>query len=222
VHLLIIGWRVVCQIQMRNFSMSSLYRYYIAAFLTLPTVAQAQDADRSPFAGPHLTVEAVRDSNEAEQPGSLKSAKGKDRSGIAVRGAAGYDVALGGVGVIGVEAGIGTGGKTINQRSLAAVGRYRVNPGFTYDITARAGFAPTSNILIYGRGGYRWLETEQSITGQVTGNRNFKRTEKGVTYGAGLEFAVSENLSLRGEFNRTKYSKDLRQNKISLGASIRF
>jgi outer membrane immunogenic protein len=207
---------------MRNIVMSSLYRYYIAAFLALPTAAQAQDADRSPFAGPHVTIEAVRDSNEAEQPGSLKSAKGKDSSGIAVRGAAGYNVAVGGVGVIGVEAGIGTGGKTIKQRSLAAVGQYNVNPGLTYDVTARAGFTPTPNILIYGRGGYRWLRTEQSITGQVTGNRSFKRTEKGLTYGGGLEFAVSENLSLRGEFNRTKYSKDLRQNKISLGASIRF
>jgi outer membrane immunogenic protein len=202
--------------------MSSLYRYYIAAFLTLPSTAHAQSADRSPFAGPHITVETVRDSNEAEPPGSLKSAKGIDRSGIAVHGAAGYDVALGGVGVIGVEAGIGTGGKTINQRSLAAVGQYRLNPGLTYDITARAGFAPTPNVLFYGRGGYRWLRTEQSITGQVTGNRSFKRIEKGITYGGGLEFAVSENLSLRGEFNRTKFSKDLRQNKISLGASIRF
>ena len=202
--------------------MSSLYRYYLAAFLMLPTAALAQDTDRFPFAGPHVTIEAARDSNEAEQPGSLRTTKGKDRSGIAVRGAAGYDVALGGIGIIGVEAGIGTGGKTINQRSLAAVGQYRVNPGLTYDITARAGFAPTPNILIYGRGGYRWLRTEQSITSQATGNRTFKRTEKGLTYGGGLEFAVSENLSLRGEFNRTKYSKDLRQNKISLGASIRF
>ena len=202
--------------------MSSLYRYYIAAFLALPVAAQAEEAGDSPFAGPHLTIEGARDSNEAEQPGSPKSAKGKDRSGIAVRGAAGYDVALGGVGIVGVEAGIGTGGKTINQRSLAAVGQSRVNPGLTYDITGRVGFAPTSNVLIYGRGGYRWLRTEQSIVGQVTGNRSFKRTEKGFTYGGGLEFAVSENLSLRGEFNRTKYSKDLRQNKISLGASIRF
>jgi outer membrane immunogenic protein len=140
---------------MRNIVMSSLYRYYIAAFLTLPAVAQVQDADPSPFAGPHITIEAVCDSNEAEQPGSLKSAKAKDRSGIAVRSAADYDVAVGGVGVIGVEAGIGTGGKTIKQRSLSAVGQYNVNPSLIYDVTARAGFAPNPNILIYGRGGYR-------------------------------------------------------------------
>ena len=201
--------------------MSSLYRYYIAAFLALPAAAQAQDVDRSPFAGPHIGIEVNKDFNRAKQadaPATVNSAK---RSGYGVRGAIGYDAALANVAIVGVEAGIGTGGRTISQPSLAS-GTYRINPGLTYDLTARAGFTPTSNILIYGRGGYRWLRTKQDIVGQVAGNRSFKLTEKGFTYGGGLEVAVTPNVSLRSEFDRTNYSKNFKQNKVAVGASIRF
>jgi outer membrane immunogenic protein len=58
--------------------------------------------------------------------------------------------------------------------------------------------------------------------GQTLGNFSRKVTEKGFTYGGGAEYAVSSAVSLRAEFNRTNFSRDLRQNKISLGAAFRF
>jgi outer membrane immunogenic protein len=201
--------------------MTSFYGLCAAALLSLPTVALAQDADRSPFAGAHIGIDVSKDFNRAKQAGAPAAANGAKRSGIAVRGSLGYDAAIGNIAVIGVEAGIGTGGRTISQRSLAG-GTYRVNPGLTYDLTARAGFTPTSNILVYGRGGYRWLRTEQNIVGQATGNRSFKLTEKGFTYGGGLEVAVTPNFALNAAFDRTEYSKALKQNKVSVGAKIRF
>lgn len=189
------------------------------ALLAAPTSAFAQDGDENLLQGPHIGISVVRDSNEANQPTSTTDVS---RNGFGGRLHAGYDAVLGGIVLVGAEIGAGLGAKTVDQTSLVTPGRYRVNPGLTYDATARLGISPANGLAIYGRAGYRWLRTEQSISGQATGNFSRKVTEKGLTYGGGIEFAVSENFSLRGEFNRTKFSKDLRQSKISLGASMRF
>ncbi len=190
----------------------------VAAALLAPVAAHAQEAERSSIAGPHIGVEVVRDSLEANQPTSTRDA---DRKGFGGRINVGYDAVVGNIVLVGAEIGIGTGGRTVDQASLAG-GRYRVNPSLTYDATARLGIAPGGGFALYGRAGYRWLRTDQSVTGQALGNFSRKVTEKGFTYGGGLEYAVSPNLSLRAEYNRTKYSRDLRQNKISIGAAIRF
>jgi outer membrane immunogenic protein len=198
--------------------MKKLVSGMFAIALVVPEAAQAQDADRSPLAGPHIGIDVVRDSLEANQPTSTRQA---NRNGFGGRINAGYDVVLGNIALIGAEIGVGTGGRTVDQASLAG-GRYRVDPGLTYDATARIGIAPGGKFAVYGRAGYRWLRTEQSVTGQTAGNFSRKVTEKGFTYGAGAEYAISDNFSLRAEFNRTKFSPDLRQNKISVGAAIRF
>lgn len=191
----------------------------LAALLaTVPGVAHAQDGGKSPLAGPHIGIEVSRNSLEANQRTSTKDAS---RGGIGIRGNLGYDVVLGNSFLLGAEAVIGTGGRTVSQPSLAG-GRYRVDPGITYDVTARAGLVVGDGFALYGRAGYRWLRTEQTITGQAANNSRRKVTEGGVTYGAGLEYALSDNFSLRAEYNRTRYSKDLRQSQIALGASLRF
>lgn len=191
----------------------------VAALLFFPTSAFAQDGDDNRLQGLHIGIEAVRDANEVSQPSSTREAS---RKGYGGRAHIGYDAVLGNVILAGIEIGGGLGGKNVDQASLVTPGRYTVNPGLSYDASARLGISPVNGLAIYGRAGYRWLKTEQSITGQTTGNFTRKETEKGLTYGGGIEYAATENFSLRAEFNRTKYSNDLRQNKISLGASIRF
>lgn len=191
----------------------------IAASMLAPVAAYAQDGDENRLQGIHIGIEAVRDSNEASQPASPREAS---RKGYGGRAHVGYDAVLGNVILAGVEIGAGIGGRTIDQASLVTPGRYKVNPGLSYDATARLGISPVNGMALYGRAGYRWLKTEQSVTGQTVGNFSRKETEKGLTYGGGIEYAATDNVSLRAEFNRTKYSDDLRQNKISVGASIRF
>jgi outer membrane immunogenic protein len=198
--------------------MKTILAGMISAVLLTPVAVQAQDADRSSLAGLHIGIDGVRDSLETNQPTSTRDA---DRKGFGGRINAGYDVVIGDIALIGAEIGVGKGGRTVDQASLAG-GRYRVNPDLTYDATARIGIAPGGGFALYGRAGYRWLRTEQSVTGQTVGNFNRKITEKGFTYGGGAEFAVSENFSIRAEVNRTKYSDNLRQNKISIGGAIRF
>lgn len=187
--------------------------------LLAPAAAHAQDGDKAALAGFHLGIDGFRDSLEAKQPTSTRDAS---RNGFGGRLNAGYDAVLGDIVLVGAEIGVGIGGKTVDQPSLVAGGRFKVDPGLSYDATARLGIAPGGRFALYGRAGYRWLKTEQSVTGQATGNFNRKETERGFTYGGGVEFAATESLSLRAEFNRTKFSDNLRQNRISLGAAIRF
>lgn len=183
-----------------------------------PTLAAASDGDRNPLAGPKLGLEVIRDSNQTRQAITLPNG---NRNGMGVRAFAGYDAALGKAIIVGSEIGIGKGGRTTDQPSLVG-GRYRVDPGLTFDVTWRAGIVPTTGLIIYGRGGYRWLQVKRSIVGQTTGNGDTRLTEKGFTYGGGIEYAVTPNVALRTEFNRTDYDRNFKQNRVSVGASFRF
>lgn len=189
-----------------------------ATLLLTPLTAHAQDQEPSDLSGFHIGVDVSRDSLRANQPTSTRQ---QSRQGIGGRANVGYDAVIGNVVLVGAEIGVGTGGRTVDQASLAG-GRYLVNPGLTYDATARLGIAPGGSFALYGRAGYRWLRTDQSVTGQTTGNATRKVTERGFTYGAGIEYAASKNFSLRAEYNRTKFNDNLRQNKISIGAAVRF
>lgn len=199
--------------------MKTLFAGMTALALLVPAVAHADDGERNPLSGPKVGIEVTRDANQIRQAGGTLDA---NRNGIGVRGFVGYDLALGKVAVVGGEIGLGGGGRTSDQATLLAGGRYRVDPGLTYDVTARIGFMPAKGFMVYGRGGYRWLRTQQVISGQVTGNGITKVTEKGFTYGGGIEYAVTSNIGLRAEFNRTDYDRNFKQNKVSVGASFRF
>ncbi len=200
--------------------MKNIWVGIIAACAVMPTVVQAQapDEGRSPLAGVHVGVDVSRDFNESSQTATSAT---KSRPGFGGRIHAGYDAVFGGIGLIGAEIGLGVGGRDIVQPSLAG-GSYTVNPGFTYDVSARAGIVPATGLALYGRAGYRWLRVEQTVAGQLTGNGTTKLTEKGFTYGVGVEYALSPRFSVRAEFNRTKFSPVFRQNKVSIGASFRF
>lgn len=64
--------------------------------------------------------------------------------------------------VIGAEAGIGGGGKAVRQTGTR--GQYLMDPGLTYDLTARAGVVGAPGALLYGRVGYRWLQIDRTTT----------------------------------------------------------
>jgi len=188
--------------------------------ITSPAFA-GQDTD--PFTGPKVGIEAGYDFNNASQilPGTTIRTR-EAAGGPSVRGFFGYDTAIGKSMVLGAEAGIGAGGHESTMPFTG--GSYSLSPRISYDLTGRVGFVATPGLLLYGRAGVRWLksqrETISTFPAQAIGERN--QTNSGLTYGVGAEYALSRKVSLRGEFNHTRYDRDLNQNKISIGAAYHF
>ncbi|MEP2988633.1 MAG: porin family protein [Parasphingorhabdus sp.] len=199
--------------------MKSPFIFLATALLAAPAAVSAQDNSENQLQGLHFGIDATRDSNEVSQPTSTTEAS---RKGFGGRVHAGYDLVLGNFLLVGAEVGVGLGGRTVDQLSLTAPGRYKADPGLSYDATARAGITPTNGLVVYGRGGYRWLRVEESVVDQAAGNFSNTITQKGFTYGGGIELALSENLAVRAEYNRTNFDQDFKQSKISVGALVRF
>ncbi len=189
-----------------------------ALLMLAPGLAHAQDATKS-FSGFKAGLETSRERlSLRNDPGSVGAAGKSSKSGIGYRGYVGYDVELANF-VVGAEAGVGGGSKTVGQ--AGTTGNYFVDPGVTYDVSARAGFVPTNGLLLYGRGGYRWLRTERTTSvGAVS--LTTRQTEHAFTYGGGVEAMLSDHLSLRAEYDRTPYDKNLRDSKMAVGAAFHF
>jgi len=201
-------------------------KYHLTAFalascaISAPAFAGEETA---PFVGPKVGIEAGYDFNIASQilPGSTTRTS-EAAGGPSVRGFLGYDAAIGNSIVLGAEAGIGAGGGESTMPFTG--GSYSLSPRKSYDLTGRLGFVAAPGLLLYGRTGVRWQQTQRetisTIPSQAIAERN--QTNSGLTYGVGAEYALSPKFSLRGEFNRTRYDRDLKQNRISIGASYRF
>lgn len=194
----------------------------VALLLAFAGPASAQDAEDA-FSGFKVGGAVDYRRNEAKYavPG-LPDRLSKQEGGVGYRVHAGYDALLGGNFLIGAEAGVGGGGKTL-QRSSAA-GEYRLKPGLSYDASARAGVLVTDTVLLYGRAGYQWLRTRENVRFTAAGvpARKDKDTARGLMYGFGAEFAVSPQAALRAEFDQTRFGHGLKAAQVQLGGVVRF
>lgn len=173
----------------------------------------------SPLAGVSFGVAATHDSNKVALPGTAISA---ERRGLGVTGFLGYDAIMADRILLGVQAEVGTGGRTAGALVGTGIASYFVDPGLTYAATARAGVLASDQLAIYGRLGVRMLRADILVV-DPTGNLAVDRTtETGFTYGAGAEFAVDEAFSVRGEVSRTNFDRGISQNKLLLGGALRF
>jgi opacity protein-like surface antigen len=188
-----------------------------ALAIPLATFSTTVRAEPTPLAGLHVGVDLSRSALEARQTGSTVE---KDRKGVAVRAHVGYDVPIGPI-LLGGELGVGTGGRTVSIAD-ANGDRFSVDPGVAYDLSGRAGVLVVPGALVYGRVGYAWLRTRQTATDRTTELFSLKRTNAGVTYGGGIEVAVAGPIALRAEYTHARYTSRLKQDRLSLGASLRF
>lgn len=78
----------------------------------------------------------------------------------------------------------------------------------TLGLAARYGYAFGGDALLYGRIGWSKTNLEATAAGPgfaLTASTNLN----GLSYGAGLEWAITTRVSLRGEYIRTNYEKIL-------------
>ncbi len=188
-----------------------------AGLSAAPAFAQTADSFEGFKAGGELSLQRNKASFTA--PGNISLSQ--TDKGINLRAFAGYDVMVSDNFLIGAEAGLGRGGPKVKK--IQGTTSLDVNPGLTFDISGRAGFLPSENVLIYGRLGYANGKVDITATNSAATPSSLTSDKRkgGLLLGVGAEMAVSEEFGMRLEYRRAKYG-DLKSDNIGVGAYFRF
>ena len=136
---------------------------------------------------------------------------------------AGYDKTVNGRFVVGAEAGLDFASDDQVQRDVAGT-NYSVDPKYSFDLTARAGYLVNPQTLLYVRGGYTNARIRTTIT-DAAGIDSASSDRDGWLAGGGIERQVAQNVSARVEYRYSKLSegdgRDQRH-RVLAGLSYRF
>ena len=158
------------------------------------TPAFAQDEAAPNFSGGHIEVIGGVDA---------VSGGGESETGIAYGIAAGYDFRSGNT-VFGIEL----------EAAESTTEDAGVESGRDLYAGARFGAVVSPTVLIYAKAGY--TNARASVPG--FGGANFD----GIRAGAGVEFMIGTNLSMRAEYRYSNYEADLSRNQGVIGLGFRF
>jgi outer membrane immunogenic protein len=167
---------------------------YVAAAIAAASAAPAFAQNAAPaFNGGHIEAIGGFDSI---------SGGGDSENGVAFGISGGYDFRSGGA-VFGVE--LEAADSTISDSGVSA----------SRDLYAgaRVGGVVSENVLLYGKVGYTNARASFGGTGV-----NFD----GIRAGAGVEFLLGRNFSLRGEYRYSNYEDGLSRNQGLVGLGFRF
>lgn len=170
----------------------------VAALALATGIGTAAHAE--PFNGPFVGVQGGWSQSDLGTPSTPLGDVRVDRTrDSAVGGAfAGYDHKIGSRVVIGAEGGIQLGADDSIVRDSGAA-RVTLDPRYSFDLTARAGYLVGDNTLVYARGGYSNARVRTSIE-DAAGLRTASSHRDGWLVGGGVERAVSDNVSARLEY----------------------
>lgn len=168
--------------------------FYAAALVAAVSAAPAFAQDAAPaFNGGHIEAIGGYDSI---------SGGGDSESGVAFGIAGGYDFRSGGA-VFGIEA----------EATESTIEDAGVEAGRDLYVGGRVGGVVGGNGLLYVKAGYTNARASFGGTGV-----NFD----GLRAGAGVEWLVGRNVSLRAEYRYSNYEQDLSRNQGVVGLGFRF
>lgn len=185
----------------------------------------ASAASAAPFDGPYVGAQVGWQSEKMRDVKSSLGTVPVDENKRSVTGGlfAGYDKTINGRFVVGAEAGIDFASD--NEVTTSAGGAsYSVDPKYSFDLTARAGYLVNPQTLIYARGGYTNDRVRTTVT-NAAGVGSASNSQDGWVVGGGVERVIAQNVSARLEYRYSKLSegegKDYRH-RVLAGLSYRF
>ena len=184
--------------------------------------AHAQDNSDKPFNGFKVGASAGISRTSIDKPVAGEKAElDVSKKSFDWRGYAGYDIQTDSNIVLGVEVGLGGGGKTFTQKVGAT--NVSVDPGRTFDATARAGYA-LNNILVFGKAGWARQHFDLTATPTAIGAKpvTTKIKESGFLFGGGAEVALTPQFAIRGEWDRVKFNDEVKRDRFLFGGVMRF
>jgi outer membrane immunogenic protein len=185
----------------------------------------ASPALAAPFNGPYVGAQVGW---QSEKTRDVKSSFGtipvNDRKDSITGGVfVGYDKTINGRFVVGAEAGLDLASDDEVQASAAGT-NYLVDPKYSFDVTARAGYLVNPKTLLYVRGGYTNARVRATVA-NGTAIESAGRSEDGWLAGAGVERQVAQNLTARLEYRYSKFGEGGGQDyrhRVLAGLSYRF
>ena len=192
---------------------------------TALAVPFASAASAAPFDGPYVGAQIGWKSQKMRNTSSTFGTIPVDQTKDSVTGGvfAGYDKTVGDRFVLGAEGGIDFTSDADVTASVAG-STYAVEPKYSLDLSARAGYLLTPQTLLYVRGGY---SNERVRTTIATGStvRTDSENQDGWLVGGGVERAINNNVSARLEYRYAKYDQDNgkdESHRVLAGLSYRF
>ncbi len=128
-----------------------------------------------------------------------------DQSGALGTVFAGYNWQMGRA-VLGVEADIGTG--NLKSSTSGTLGVLNTDLNSMGSFRGRAGLLVTPALLLYGTAGLGWASYDVGLTGFPSETKTFT----GLQVGAGLEYMISRNVTLRTEYIFSDYGREVLSN----------
>lgn len=174
---------------------SSLISFAVVAAIG----AVAAPAQAETFNGPYVGVTAGWERGEIADHIETRPITGEvSRDALVLGGYAGYNVKATDQIVIGAEAGFSA---TVDDRvSATSAGRaLTIDPRYSFDLSARAGYLVTDKALIYIRGGYANTRI-RTIFAAASGPVSTSDNLDGLQIGGGLEYAITDRISARAEY----------------------
>ena len=201
--------------------MRSAYAFAATVLILLPvTPALAQGFD-----GPYVGVQAGSDLTDVRSPGAGLGtfSLDDDRQSFAGGVYAGFDRRIASRIVVGGEAGIDIGADdAIESSNLGQL--VRIDPDWSLDLTARAGYLLEPKTLAYVRGGYenlRLISSAASLSLRESASDN----RDGWLVGAGVERQLTRHASARLEYRYSDLSDrgdGYDRNRLLAGITYRF
>ena len=195
----------------------------IATAIAAPLAATAAAA--APFDGPYVGAQIGWQSETMRNVKSNFGVVPVDKTQHSVTGGifAGYDKTINGRFVVGGETGLDFASDAQVQSNVGGT-NYSVDPKYSFDVSARAGYLVNPQTLVYARGGYTNARVRTTIT-NAAGIQSASKNEDGWLVGAGVEHMVAQNVSARIEYRYSKLGegdgKDYRH-RLLAGLSYRF
>jgi outer membrane immunogenic protein len=126
--------------------------------------------------------------------------------------------------VVGAEAGLDFATDDEVQNNVAG-SSYSIDPKYSFDVTARAGYLVTRQTLLYVRGGYTNARLRATIVDSDGSFESASNSNDGWLVGGGVERQINDHVSTRLEYRYSKLSdgdgKDQRH-RVLAGLSYRF
>lgn len=197
-------------------------RYILGAAVVaaiLPAAAQAQSFD-GPYVGAQIGFNHEDASSGADTTGTV--ATDGERDSFVGGVYAGYDHQFANRIVIGAEAGFQIAAD--DRITGSSLSNFSIDPRYSFDLSARAGYVVTDTTLLYARGGYS--NTRARVNYTIEGDAvSDVRTLDGWFVGGGVERKITDNISARLEYRYHDLGEggdDFERHQALVGVSYRF